>query len=102
MKVKSTMYLGDTPINECTWELDDRARKTQRTLAALSVEDHLKNDLRIEHKILNEEPEPETKDVPESEPDVEASEPSYQPVQSDEDRELNGVDDWADVDEDRS
>lgn len=104
MKVKSTMYYGDTPIADCTWELDDRARTTQQALAALSIEDHLKSELRVEHKILKDEPElkPETKDVSESEPDVETSEPSNQPVQSGEDRELNGVDDWANVDEDRS
>jgi hypothetical protein len=102
MKVQSTMYYGKISIAEVTWELDDRARTAQQALAALSIEDNLRAELKIEHKIIKDEPEPEIENVSEDQSDTETSEPSDQSVQSDEDGEHNGMDYWADVDEDRS
>ena len=100
MKVRSTLYYGETPINECDWELDDRARTTQQALAAITIEDHLRESLRVEHKIIAEEVESETEDATEDKVDIETSESSDQPVQSEEDSEYYGVDRWANVDED--
>ena len=108
MKVRSTMTYKGEPIADCEWELDDRARTVQQALAAIAIEDHLRAELKIEHEIVKEEPEPEpepkpeTEDVSEDQPDTETSESSDQSVQSDEDREYNGMADWSDVDEDRS
>ena len=62
MEVRSTMYYGDTPIADCTWTLDDRARTTQQALAALSVEDHQRAELRIEHKIVSEDDDDKKKE----------------------------------------
>ena len=96
MKVRSTMTYKGEPIADCEWELDDRARTVQQALAAVSIEDHMRAELKIEHKIISES---ETEDV---QSDTETSEPSNQPIQSEESEEYNGVDDWSDVDEDRS
>lgn len=119
MKVRSTMYYGDSTIADCTWELDDRARTAQQALAAISIEDHLRASLRIEHKIIKDEPvvddESKKNDVNESEKegekknhelqsqgesDVEAGRSLDQPVQDYEDRELDRVEDRSEIDQD--
>ena len=57
------MYYGDTPIADCEWELDDRARKTQKAMAALGMEDHLRTKLIIKHKVLEDDGEVDAETV---------------------------------------
>lgn len=57
MKVKSTLYYKKTPIIDCEWTLDDRARKAQKTLAMIAAEDHLRAKLTVTHVLVKEESE---------------------------------------------
>ena len=127
MKVRSTMTYNGEPIADCEWTLDDRARTTQKALAAMSVEDHLRAQLDIKHKIIDEEDEEKqskkndesesvnveeettdyirhTHDESEDEDDTEDSTDSEDgqsfdsTLQDQEDEEHNGVDDWSTID----
>ena len=55
MKVRSTMYYGERTIAQTEWELDDKASKVNRTFAALSIEDYLREPLTFEHQVLSED-----------------------------------------------
>jgi len=106
------MWYGDTAIADTTWELDDRARTTQKALAAISVENHLRTLLRIDHKLVTEdEGESKKNDVNVNEKESEESDafttsyfvsPGYTcdgTVQGDQGGEFNGMDTEAEVDE---
>lgn len=97
MKIKSTMYYGETAIADCEWTLDDRARTTQQALAALSIEDHLRAELKIDHKIIKEEVEND-----ESKSDVETGHSLNSAVQGGSDQEFDRVEDRTEIDERRS
>lgn len=116
------MYFGDTVISEVNWELDDRARTTQQALAAISIEDHMRDSLRIEHKVIADEPcdecKEEEKDSKKNEdesvntdaesettdeyveaiPDIETGRSCDSTVQDYSYRELNRVEDWSEID----
>lgn len=92
MKVRSTMLYNGEPIADCEWTLDDRARTSQKALAALSIEDHLRAQLEIKHEELSEEDN-------DDQADTEAGPTCDSPVQDNGDGRDDRVEHQREVDE---